>query len=217
MKSVNIMNSSLIGAYSFCNDDICLVPTGCKEETIKIIKDELNVSIHSCLINDSFLIGSFCKGNENGLITSNTMESKKIEKITSKKTICLNSKLNAIGNNILINDTSCLVHPDFSDRAIKKIEDILKVDVLRGTIGGIKTVGMAGFVTNKGLLVNSKIESHEFEKLERLFNIKPSICSVNKGSYMVGSAILFNTNGCLIGKDTTGYELGKISDGLGLY
>lgn len=215
MKSINIMDSSSIGVFATCTDDICLVPCGCRSEIIEAIKNELKVNTVSCLISDSTLIGSLCKGNENGFIVPNSAISKKIEKITGKKTVNLPGKINAVGNIMLLNDTACLVHPEISEKAVQTIKKILKVDVLRGTIGKNKTVGMSGYATNNGIIVNSKISNEEFEKIESLFQMKPILCTVNLGSYMVGSAVLANKNGCLVGNDTTGYELGNIIKGLG--
>jgi len=64
--------------------------------------------------------------------------------------------LNASGNLILANDNAALVHPDLSDKAIGMIEKALGVDVRKGTVGGLKTVGMAGIATNKGVLCTRK-------------------------------------------------------------
>lgn len=214
MNTIDIMDSSSIGVYSTCTNDICLVPRGCREEIIEIIKKKLNVDVHVCLISESTLIGLLCKGNNNGFFISNNSLSKKIEQITNKKIIKLPGKINAVGNIMLLNDTSCLVHPEISEKALNTIKNTLNVDIERGTIGRIKTVGMAGYVTNKGLIVNSRISEDEFAKLENLFGMKPTICSVNLGSYMIGSSVLANDNGCLVGSETTGYELGQIVKGL---
>ena len=215
MISINIMDSSLIGVYATCTDDICLVPYGCDSKTIEEIKKELNVNIYKCLINNSVLVGSLCKGNTNGLIVSDYFTSKILEKITKKKIILLNGKMNAIGNIMLLNDNACLIHPNTPERYIEKIKRNLKVDVLKGTIGNIKNVGMAGYVTNNGIIVNSKVNDEELYTIEKLFQMKPKICTVNFGSFMIGSAVLSNKYGCITGKETTGYEFGQIIKGLG--
>ena len=215
MLSINIMDSSLIGVYATCTDEICLVPHGCNNITIENIKKELSVNVYKCLINNSILVGSLCKGNTNGFIVSDYFTSKILEKTTKKKVIVLNGKINAIGNIMLLNDTACLVHPETSEKDIQKIKNTLKVDILKGTIGNIKNVGMAGYVTNNGLVVNSRINNEELYNIEKLFQMKPYICTANFGSFMIGSAILSNKYGCITGKDTTGYEFGQIIKGLG--
>jgi translation initiation factor 6 len=124
--------------------------------------------------------------------------------------------MNAMGNIILANDSAALVHPDLSDKSIEVIKNALKVDVTRGTIGGAKTVGMAGVATNKGLLVNPRATSSELEVLEALFNLPVDIGTTNSGTQMVGSGLLANSKGYVAGSQTTGHELGRIEDALDL-
>lgn len=125
-------------------------------------------------------------------------------------------KLNAVGNILLANDTAGLVHPELPDNVVKMIGETLKIDVLKGTIAGIKTVGMAGCVINKGLLVSPGVTEEETALLEDLFGFEPMVGSVNFGSRMVGSGILANSKGCLTGSETSGYELGRILTALDL-
>jgi translation initiation factor 6 len=142
-------------------------------------------------------------------------EQNDLEKQLGKPVRRLPGKLNAVGNILLANDTAGLVHPELPDNIVKFITDTLKIDVMKGTIAGIKTVGMAGCVTNNGLLVSPGITEEEKAVLEKLFGFEPVVGSVNFGSRMVGSGILANTKGYLAGGETSGYELGRISTALG--
>ncbi|VVB87645.1 Translation initiation factor 6 [uncultured archaeon] len=107
------------------------------------------------------------------------------------------------------------MHPDLSDKAVGAIEKALGVDVMRGTIGGLKTVGMAGVATNKGVLVHPKTSAREIAVLEELFHLPVDIGTVNFGSHLVGSGILANSKGYVAGEDTTGPEITRIEDALG--
>ncbi|NIU84007.1 MAG: translation initiation factor eIF-6, partial [Candidatus Thorarchaeota archaeon] len=60
--------------------------------------------------------------------------------------------LNAVGNNILVNNNRAIVHPDFDSKTIDRIKDTLDVEVVKGTLAKQKTVGAQGVVTNKGIL-----------------------------------------------------------------
>jgi translation initiation factor 6 len=115
---------------------------------------------------------------------------------------------------VLANDSAALVHPDISDKAIEIIEKTLSVDVKRGTIAGIKTVGMAGVTTNHGLLAHPMIKQEEVSILEDLFALNVEIGTVNYGSQVVGSGVLANSSGYVAGSETTGHELGRIEDAL---
>lgn len=127
----------------------------------------------------------------------------------------LPDRLNAVGNIVLTNDSAALVHPELSDRALEAISRTLKVDVYRGTIAGIKNVGMAGVVTNKGLLVHPKVTVSERETLEEIFGFPVNIGTTNFGTQMLGSGLLANSKNFVAGSDTTGPELGRIEEALG--
>ncbi|WP_338097203.1 translation initiation factor IF-6 [Methanolapillus ohkumae] len=209
------MDTPVIGAFSTCTENICLVPTGTRPEVIDALQKRLEVSVYSCLVNDSILVGSMCRGNSNGFIIPGKADTRVLEKRTGLPVYSLPGKLNAVGNLLLANDTAGLVHPEVADNVIEFISKSLKIDVRRGTIAGIKTVGMAGCVTNNGLLVSPGISEEEAAVLEDLFGFTPTIGSVNFGSRMVGSGILANSKGYLAGTETSGYELGRISTALG--
>jgi translation initiation factor 6 len=108
-----------------------------------------------------------------------------------------------------------MVHPDMKEKSIKNIKETLKVPVFKGTIAGLKTVGMAAFVTNKGLLCHPKVLEEEKRNLEKLFNVPVMIGTVNHGSPIIGSGLVANTKGAIIGKNTTGIEMGRIEEALG--
>ncbi|NLI62207.1 MAG: translation initiation factor IF-6 [Methanosarcinaceae archaeon] len=216
IRSIKIMDSPVIGVFSTCTEDYCLLPKGVDKSVLKNIEDTLKVSSVSCLINGSILVGSLCRGNSNGFLISGNYGADSIQKETGLAVDYLPGKINAVGNIILANDSAAAVHPQISNRAVEKIEEILKVDVVRTTISGFKTVGMAACVTNKGLVVAPGITEDEFAILENAFGMEPITASVNFGSRMVGSGILANSKNCIAGDETSGYEFGRILEGLNL-
>lgn len=216
MQTINIMDTPVIGVFSTCTEEICLVPQGTRPEVTAQIEKRLGVSVYKCLVNDSILVGSMCRGNSNGFLVPENSKADALSKQIGKPVTIMPGKLNAIGNILLANDTAGLVHPEMPDNIVRIIGDALKIDVRKGTIAGIKTVGMAGCVTNKGLLVSPGITEDETSLLEDLFGFEPVVGSVNFGSRMVGSGILANSKSCLAGSETSGYELGRILTALGL-
>jgi len=108
-----------------------------------------------------------------------------------------------------------LVHPDIKDKSIKNIEDVLDVPVTRGTIAGLKTVGMSAVVTAKGLLCHPKTSYEELRVLEKVFGVPVMIGTINHGSPVIGSGLVANSKGAIIGSLTTGIEMGRIEEALG--
>lgn len=214
IRTLNINESPIIGAFSTCTEDIALVPSGTGNNACSKLEYLLGVRAFETLVNGSIVVGSLCRGNSNGLLVASHATVKGSDEI-GLPVHYVPSKLNAIGNIVLLNDTAALVHPEMPDRAIEVIAESLKVDVRRGTIGGIRTVGMAGVATNKGLLVHPRATADELALLEELFELPVDIGTSNFGTQMVGSGLIANSKGYVAGSQTSGHELGRIEDALG--
>ncbi|WMW25363.1 translation initiation factor IF-6 [Methanolobus sediminis] len=215
IRTITIQESPIIGAFATCTEDVVLVPLGTPESVREKIGRFLQANVVETLINGSTIVGSLCRGNSNAVLVpmdSNVRGKDQID----VPVVEFPSKLNAVGNVVLANDSAALVHPELSDKSLETIEKALKVEVKRGTIGGAKTVGMAGVATNKGLLVNPRATSTELEVLEELFGLPVDIGTSNYGTQMVGSGLIANSKGYVAGSQTTGHELGRIEDALGL-
>jgi translation initiation factor 6 len=215
IRTIDIYDTPIIGVFATCTDNIALVPPLTKLDICARIEKSLDVRVVEILVNGSVVVGALSRGNSNGFLFSYGTNTRELQKLTEVKVENLPDRLNAVGNIVLANDSASIVHPELSDRAIEAISRTLKVDVYRGTIAGIKNVGMAGVVTNKGLLVHPRVTSSEREILEKIFELPVSIGTTNFGTQMLGSGILANSNGYLAGSETTGPELGRIEEALG--
>jgi len=76
-------------------------------------------------------------------------------------------------------------------------------------------VGMAAVVTNKGCLCHPKVTDDEKAVLQDVFDVEVMIGTVNHGFPMIGSGLVANTKGAIIGDQTTGIEMGRIEEALG--
>jgi translation initiation factor 6 len=215
IRTIDIYDTPMIGVFATCTDSIAIVPPLTKLDICARIEKSLDVRVVEILVNGSVVVGALSRGNSNGFLFSYGTNTRELQKLTGVKVETLPDKLNAVGNIVLANDSASLVHPELSDRAIETISRTLNVEVYRGTIAGIKNVGMAGVVTNKGLLVHPRVTSSEREILEKIFELPVSIGTTNFGTQMLGSGILANSNGYLAGSETTGPELGRIEEALG--
>jgi translation initiation factor 6 len=214
IRTIDIYDTPMIGVFATCTDSIAIVPPLTKLDICASIEKALDVRVVEILVNGSVVVGALSRGNSNGFLFSYGTNTRELQKLTGVKVETLPDKLNAVGNIVLANDSASLVHPELSDRAIEAISRTLNVEVYRGTIAGIKNVGMAGVVTNKGLLVHPRVTSSEREILEKIFDLPVSIGTTNFGTQMLGSGILANSNGYLAGSETTGPELGRIEEAL---
>ena len=80
--------------------------------------------------------------------------------------LLLHETMNAAGNVIMANDTFAAVHPDMPTDMMHAIGEFLGVEVITLVLGGVKTVGMAGVATNKGVIVHPRATDQQIARLE---------------------------------------------------
>jgi len=206
-----------VGVYCRANDDIVFLQKQLLKKVKSKITDALGVKLVELTIADSTIIGSLLALNSHGAIVTNVVgtETLNIIKDHGLKVYIIKDVINAAGNDILVNDKGALVHPDIKKHTVKNIEKTLDVPVQKGTIAELKTVGMAAVVTNKGCLCHPKVTEDEKEVLESVFDVPVMIGTVNHGHSMIGSGLVANTKGAIIGNRTTGIEMGRIEEALG--
>lgn len=215
-RKLNISGSPVLGVFASCTDEFVFVPHDASHETTGELEESLGVAACRTSVSGSSIVGSLMRGNNTGVMVAGFILEKEIRAIRKHiKAARLTGEINAAGNLILANDTAALVHPDLSDKSIRIIQRTLGVEVKRGTLGGLKTVGMAGIATNKGILVHPKSSPAEIAAVEELFKLPVDIGTVNFGSPLVGSGLLANSKGYVVGEETTGPEIGRIEDVLG--
>ena len=206
-----------VGIYCRANDSIVFLQKSLTKKTKNKISSALDAEIVELSIVDSTIIGSLLALNSRGAVVTNFADEETASKIRDQglDVFVFDDVINAAGNDILVNDNGALIHPDIKDYSMKKIGETLGVPVQRGTIASLKTVGMAAVVTNKGCLCHPKINDDEKKLLEDLFDVETMIGTVNHGFPMIGSGLVANTKGAIIGNLTTGIEMGRIEEALG--
>jgi len=206
-----------VGVFCRTNNKIAFIQKGLTKKVKKEVTSVLDIDLVEISISESSIVGSLLSINSSGAVVCDFIDKMSYNIIKDKGfDICvIPDKYNAAGNDILVNDYGCLVHPEFSDKSIKNIYKTFNVPVHRGTIGGLKTVGMAAFVTNKGLLCHPKVSDEEKKQLEKIFDVPVMIGTVNHGSPVIGTGLVANSKGAIIGNLTTGIEMGRIEEALG--
>ncbi len=213
-----IDGSEFIGAFASPTDHHVFVGRNITNGNKKMITDTLNVKTVDMTIGGSNLVGIFMRANSKGVLLSNLTTDNELDMLKRAslniKISVLDSPLNAVGNNIMTNDSIALINDEYDDRNFDIIEKTLGVKVIRADIGGFKTVGANNILTNKGAVLNNRCTEMEKSYFERLTGFKPTISTANMGSLGIGVSTIANSNGVLMGNDTTGFELSRIIDGL---
>jgi translation initiation factor 6 len=215
MKLSSYNGNPFIGVYCVANESLSLVPTDAPPSLISDIEEGMGAKVFPTALASSSILGTLTAMNSYGGITTGMAtlaEVRPLRKHLPFKRI--KDRLNACGNNILVNDNAALVNPDLGRTAIKQIEDTLQVEVVQGMIAGHKTVGSVCVATNKGVLCHPSTSKAELEMLRALFKVPTAIGTLNYGAPMVGACMVANTKGAAIGFRSTPIEMGRVEDAL---
>ncbi|WP_247010391.1 translation initiation factor IF-6 [Halorientalis litorea] len=210
--------SSYIGVFARATDDCLLVRPDIDADRRADCAEELGVPAVATTVGGSGTVGALAVGNSNGLVVSSRVTDRERERISDavdSPVTELPGRITAAGNVVLANDTGAYVHPDLSEAAVEAVEDGLDVPVERGTLATVQTVGTAAVATNRGVLCHPKSTDEELDFLEELLGVPADIGTINYGGPLVGSGLLANEHGYVVGEDTTGPELGRIENALG--
>jgi translation initiation factor 6 len=215
-RTITFAGDPNIGVFSRVVGDIVIIPPESPEEFKTALAAALDAKLVETTIQGSSIIGSLVAGNSRGLVVSGLATDDEVEILLEhREVLLLNECMNAAGNVIMANDTFVAVHPDMPQEMGKEIAEFLGVEMIYLTLGGVKTVGMAGVATNKGVIVHPRATAREISHLEEAAKVPVGTGTINMGSALIGTGLLVNEKGYIAGNATSGFELGRIEDVFG--
>jgi len=214
MKLIAVRGSPLIGMYVKASENFTIVGIN-DEQLIESIERELKTDVIVTSIAGSELVGALIAINSQGAVVSKNVLSREIDVLSRHLEVkIIDTPMTCFGNNLCVNDKGGIANPEMSERVLREVSDFLDVKIVKGTVGGIKTVGMAAVVTNRGGLVNPNANDWELKRIKDVLHVEVQKGTVNFGNDMVGSSLVANSKGYLVGRDTTGFELGMVEEAL---
>ncbi len=219
VEKAGIGNSSFIGAYAIATDLFTILSSRTTISEEKLIRDTLETKVVRSTVDGSSLIGIYAVANSNGILLPEIADRSEISGLKAQledvNISVIRTDLNALRNNILANDKVAFVNPEYGRKETKEIEDALGVEVVRMGICGYSTVGASNVLTNKGMVVSGELNGDE-EKVIKQFSSNISQSTANMGASSIGLCTIANSNGMVVGYETTGFELVRLSEGLDL-
>ena len=218
MLRATFTGSSYVGVFARVLDDLLLVRPDVDDELAADLGAELDAEPLATTVGGSNTVGSLAVGNENGILLSERAterERELIDDATDRPVRELPGRINAAGNVVLANDYGAYVHPDLPRESIRTITETLDVPVERGALGGVRTVGAAAVANDTGVLCHPKASESELQAVEDVLDVYADLGTINYGGPLVGSGLVANDHGYVVGEDTTGPELGRIEETLG--
>ncbi|AAB89188.1 translation initiation factor IF-6 [Archaeoglobus fulgidus] len=211
---VAVNGNPLIGLYAKVSEEYAVVGVN-HEPLIDAIQEKLDVDVIVTKIAGSELVGAMMALNSRGAVVSDQVLSSELRELEkSLDVLVIETPMTCFGNNLLINDRGGIANPEMESSVVEKVADFMDIELVKGTVGGIKTVGMAAVVTNRGGLANPNINEWEAKKLQEVAGVEVLTGTVNFGTDMVGSGLVANSKGYVVGRDTTGFELGIVEEAL---
>ncbi len=213
----NYQGNPNIGLFCYATDKYCLIPSELPKQIRKQFEEVLQVPLYEMTAAGTSLLGVFFAGNDNMLLVPEIMfdsELEQLERFKIKYTL-INTKLTALGNNLLVNNKICIASPEYTEEEINKISKSLDVKVKQGKISGLKIVGSLAKINGKGGLISAETEDFEKKFLEKNLNLKLTKGTINFGSPYISSGMICNSKGFIVGDMSGGPEIQNADEALG--
>ena len=213
----NFLGTPNIGVYALTTNNYTIVPLQTSEGKARRIEECLKGEIIRLNPGGTRLIGVLGAANSNGVVLPHFVSDEEIQAIKDVLPVNVErveSKITAFGNLVLANDNGGVVSEILSKEkdTIKRIEEVLDVELVLGRIAGLPQVGSAAVATNKGVLAHPMLRDDERELLEEVLKVRVDVGTINGGCPFVASGVLANDYGVVIGNLTTGPEILMISN-----
>jgi len=209
--------SPYLGVFVRVGESAAVAPPSISPVLEREIERVLGIPTVRTTVDDSEVVGALIAGNSNGWVVGDALDSQERKALEGVARVTIvRHRLNAMGNNVLANDSGAIVHPEFSNEVVAAIGRALGVPVDRGTVAGLATVGKAGIATNKGVVLHPKATEGEAAKIHEFLKVPVHRSSANFGVPIVGACLIANSRGVLVGRPTTPVEVVHIQDGLGI-
>ncbi|NOQ55683.1 MAG: translation initiation factor IF-6 [Nanohaloarchaea archaeon] len=208
-----------VGLYGMATDRFAIISD--QKADRDEISEALGVPVIVTRLARTDLTGIFIAANSNGVLLPDIIEKKELETITDGiKKISKDIKVKviattntALGNLIICNDRAAVISTLLEDQK-DLIAETLKVPVTVSDLMDLSIIGSICISTNRGFLMNMHAEKEDFELVEKNIKVEGDIGTVNFGGPFIRSGLIANSNGYLVGNQTTGPEISRIDEAL---
>tara|TARA_B100001142_G_scaffold305093_1_gene333751 strand:+ start:51 stop:713 length:663 start_codon:yes stop_codon:yes gene_type:complete len=213
----DILGNSQVGVYLSVIGNNLFYPSSLDKPIIQEIEQVFDLEMNPILIGGSSLLGSLIAGNNKGIAVADIATEEDLDILSSYgEIVILESGVNAAGNLVECNDYGAVVSKSIPTPGVELIGEVLGVKTARTRVAGQDTVGSLLVANNKGILSHPDVTSSEVKVIESVMNVPIMVGTVCFGSPYVGAGCVTSENDALVGSGSTGPELNRIEDALGL-
>tara|TARA_B100000900_G_C20573336_1_gene714260 strand:- start:1347 stop:2009 length:663 start_codon:yes stop_codon:yes gene_type:complete len=213
----DILGNSQVGVYLSVIGKNIFYPSSLDKSAISEVEKAFDLEMHPMLIGGSSLLGSLMVGNNKGIAVADIATEEDLDTLSSfGEIVILESGVNAAGNLVECNDYGAVVSKSIPTPGVELIGEVLGVKTARTRVSGQDTIGSLLVANNKGILSHPDVTSTEVKIIESVMNVPVMVGTVCFGSPYVGAGCVTSESSALVGSGSTGPELNRIEDALGL-
>lgn len=206
----DVYRSPNVGIYAKCNDTFVFIPNGFAITKVKNLCEFLKTDHVFTSVANTRLLGVLMVMNNNGiLLPRNSLEEEVVhlKKSTGLNVDILDTKHTAIGNLLCVNDKGGIMSPLIPSEYVKKVEDVLGIEVIRKKVAGYYQAGAMAKANSHGGIIHPETEEEEVKTISQVLGVELEPATINGGSPFVSSGILANNKSMVVGSLTNGPEL----------
>jgi translation initiation factor 6 len=208
-----------VGVFIAATDTYFLYPPILKRKASSELEEAFGVKGTPTTIGNGRVIGAYVAGNSRGMLVPGIIMPEEMDKLQNAypdvKIGVIDSLDNALGNLVLCNDKGAVISFKLQDFK-QLISDTLGVPVRVGKFGGTDLVGSAGLANDSGAVIHPLANDADCESISEVLSVPVDISTVNCGIPYVGACAVVNNRALVVGKETTGPELQRLSQMLNL-
>ena len=199
-----------IGIYTKTNDEHVFLPNGFAKSKAEILAKNLKTDYIITAIANTRLLGILMVVNNHGILlpySSTQNEIDNLKKSTDLNVEILDTKHNALGDLICINDKAAIISPLIPKDVIKKIEDVMDVEVIQKKVAGFNQVGAVTVASSAGGIIHPETDESDIKIISKALGVELEPATINGGIPYLSSGILVNNNAMVVGSLTSGPEI----------
>ena len=217
IDTADIFGSDQVGIHLAAVGNILLHPPELPQHILDIFEATLQLEMHPISIGGSNLIGALVAGNSRGMAVADIASESDIDMLTAfGDVVVMEGGVNTAGNLLLVNEQGAVASPSIPEDGLEIMADVMGVQVGVSTIAGQDVVGSLGVCNDQGVLLHPDVSPEEVLVIQEVLGVPPMVGTVAFGSPYVGAGVCATNNGAVAGTETTGPELNRMEDALGL-
>jgi len=215
--TADIFGSDQVGIHLAAVGNVVLHPTELPVHVLETIESCLELEMAAVSIGGSNLIGALVAGNSRGMAVADIATESDIDALTAfGDVVVMEGGVNTAGNLLLVNERGVIASPSIPTAGLEIMAEVMGAQVVATTIAGSDVVGSLGLTNDQGVLLHPDVTPEEVLLIGDVLGVPPMVGTVAFGSPYVGAGSCASNNGVIAGTETTGPELNRMEDALGL-